>query len=94
MKEGTMKRIAGFLFFVILFPLNAFATGGAIINNGTIQMGVHSEGHLNVPYESDPLGIGSMGLRYMPTGAASTEPGCLCEGWGVGDSLTGRRVMP
>jgi len=85
-----MKKITGLLFLAMLFPLNVLATGGAIISNGTIQMGVHDEGHLNVPFPGDPLGIGSMGLRYVPTGAASTEPGCLCEGWGVGDSLTGR----
>ncbi len=85
-----MKKITGLLFLAMLFPLNVLATGGAIISNGTIQMGVHDEGHLNVPFPGDPLGIGSMGLRYVPTGAASTEPGCLCEGWGVGDSITGR----
>jgi type IV pilus assembly protein PilY1 len=65
------------------------AQADAIITNGTIQMGVNDEGHLNVPYFPDPLGIGSMGLRYVPTGAASTEPGCLCEGWGVGIRSTG-----
>lgn len=25
-----------------------------------------------------------MGLRYNPTGAQATAPGCLCEGWGAG----------
>jgi len=52
-------------------------------------MGVNCEGHLNVPFSPDPLGIGVMGLRYVPTGAASTEPGCACEGWGVADVTTG-----
>lgn len=65
------------------------AHADAIISNGVIQMGVNDQGHLNVPYFGDPLGIGSMGLRYVPTGAASTEPGCLCEGWGVGLRSTG-----
>jgi len=59
------------------------AHAGAVISNGTITMGVNDQGHLNVPIGSDPLGIGYMGLRYVPTGAASTEPGCQCEGWGV-----------
>jgi len=47
---------------------------------------------LNTPFPADTLPngagwsgpIGYMGLRYVPTGGASTEPGCLCEGWGVG----------
>jgi cysteine-rich repeat protein len=59
------------------------AIEGAIITNGTIEVGVNCEGHLNTPFPADPLGIGYMGLRYVPTGAASTEPGCQCEGWGV-----------
>lgn len=78
-----------FLSLVLLMPLNAWA--GAVIDNGTVQMGINDQGHLNTPYSPDPLGIGYMGLRYMPTGAASTEPGCLCEGWGVGDKLSGRK---
>lgn len=65
------------------------AQAGAIISNGTLQMGVNDEGHLNTPYDPDPLGIGYMGLRYMPTGAASTEPGCQCEGWGIGIKSSG-----
>lgn len=66
------------------------ASAGAIISNGTIQMGINDEGDLNTPYASDPLGIGYMGLRYVPTGAASTEPGCQCEGWGVAIKSTGQ----
>ncbi|MCK6551429.1 hypothetical protein L6R52_36675, partial [Myxococcota bacterium] len=65
------------------------AACGGIVDNGTIQMGINCEGHLNFPFEPDPLGIGFMGLRYLPTGAASTEPGCQCEGWGVADPLSG-----
>ncbi|MBM4308659.1 MAG: PEP-CTERM sorting domain-containing protein [Deltaproteobacteria bacterium] len=73
---------------LLMIPLTVWA--GAVIDNGTIQMGINDEGHLNTPFSPDPLGIGYMGLRYMPTGAASTEPGCQCEGWGAGDSLSGR----
>jgi len=67
---------------------SALCTDGAIIGNGTVQLGVNCEGHLNSPYPADPLGIGYMGLRFVPTGNPSTEPGCQCEGWGVGDRLT------
>lgn len=63
------------------------AQAGAVLDNGTIQIGVNDEGHLNTPFSPDPLGIGFMGLRYKPTGAASTEPGCQCEGWGVSNGV-------
>ena len=66
-------------------------TGGVFIDNGTIQLGVWNEGHLNVPGGPPSLqGTTEVGLRYLPTGAESTAPGCLCEGWGVGDALTSR----
>lgn len=67
------------------------AQAGAIISNGTLQMGVNDQGHLNTRMASDPLGIGYMGLRYIPTNAASTEPGCQCEGWGVALLSTGTK---
>lgn len=68
------------------------AQAGAIITNGTITLGVNDEGHLNTPWTGttpDPAGVGYVGLRYNPTGAVSTEPGCLCEGWGVALISTG-----
>src|SRR5574341_904593 len=94
-----MRKITGIMFLAVtvLFPLEALATGGAIIRNGTIAMGVNDEGQLNVAippgdpdFDPDPLGRGFVGLRYMPTGGSSTESGCLCEGWGVADNVTGR----
>ncbi|MDZ7752610.1 MAG: PEP-CTERM sorting domain-containing protein [Gammaproteobacteria bacterium] len=64
------------------------AHGAAIIDNGTIQLGVDDLGQLN---PLSPLGVASpvtgttvVGLRYLPTGNESTSHGCLCEGWGVG----------
>jgi hypothetical protein len=78
-KQISLTVAAAFL----ALGLSAGAQASAVISNGTIQLGVNDQGHLNAPYASDPLGIGAMGLRYVPTGAASTEPGCLCEGWGV-----------
>lgn len=69
--------------------LSSGAQAAAVITNGTVSLGVNDEGHLNAPYSPDPLGIGAMGLRYNPTGAASTEPGCLCEGWGAAVVSTG-----
>lgn len=70
---------------------NVLLTPGAIISNGTVQLGVNREGHLNVPGGTPSSGTGTtdVGLRYVPTNAESTAPGCLCEGWGIKDFLTG-----
>lgn len=60
------------------------ADAAAFIDNGTIQLGVNDEGHLNIPGGSPSLGgTTDVGLRFLPTGAEATAPGCLCEGWGV-----------
>lgn len=66
------------------------STAGQFIDNGIIQLGVHSEGHLNVAGGPASLsGTTAVGLRYLPTNAEFTAPGCLCEGWGAGDATTG-----
>jgi hypothetical protein len=68
------------------------SAGAVVIDNGTIAIGVDELAQLNAPLPSgafDPLFIGAVGLRFLPTGAASTEPGCLCEGWGVADAGSG-----
>jgi hypothetical protein len=65
----------------------------AIIDNGTVQLGVDDYGQLNPesimgdpsPYDGTTI----VGLRYLPTGNESTSHGCLCEGWGVGIGETG-----
>ncbi len=71
---------------------------GAIIGNGDVIIGVDNAGHLNIPYRevtalglpvSDPAFVGTVGLRDGTGTFASTEPGCLCEGWGVGIPSTG-----
>ncbi|GAB4150232.1 MAG: hypothetical protein Fur0021_12440 [Candidatus Promineifilaceae bacterium] len=60
--------------------------GGAPVNNGTVQLGVHREGHLNI---DPPTGSGAhLGLVYLPTGNEALALGCLCEGWGVADSIS------
>jgi len=62
--------------------------GTAIVDNGTIQLGVNAAGDLNVPGGTPSSGEHTqyVGLRFMPTNADATSPGCLCEGWGVGDA--------
>lgn len=66
---------------------------GAIIGNGNVIVGVDNAGQLNIPYRAvpslglpatDPAGVGAVGLRNGTGNMASTEPGCLCEGWGIG----------
>jgi hypothetical protein len=59
-----------------------------IIDNGTVQMGINPEGHLDVPGGTPALqnGTTNVGLRYIPTNGESTAPGCLCEGWGVANA--------
>ena len=91
------KSAVGFCLAILMvvgltgFEMAVAGTGGVFIDNGTIQLGVWNEGHLNVPGGPPSLqGTTAVGLRYLPTGAESTAPGCLCEGWGVGDALTNR----
>lgn len=60
--------------------------GGAQVNNGTVQLGVHLEGHLNI---DPPAGASAyLGLVYLPTGNEGLALGCLCEGWGAADSIS------
>src|SRR5262245_8856241 len=51
----------------------------AIINNGTIGLGINNEGHLNVFEGATRSASGTfpVGLRYLPTGNEATAPGCL-----------------
>lgn len=83
---------AGVAAFSVGFAASS-ANASAIIDNGTIQLGVDDLGQLN---PTDILGDPSpvegetvVGLRFMPTGNESTSHGCLCEGWGVGIGETG-----
>ena len=84
-----MKRMGLALLFGLFVP---FAASAAIIDNGTIQMGVDDYGQLNVPggVSSPVSGTSSVGLRHLETGFESTAHGCLCEGWGVGIGETGQ----
>jgi len=77
----------------------------AIITNGTLILGINDFGNLNVersdtfkanskPYPDASGGsTDAVGLRFLgaggPGGNASTEPGCLCEGWGAGIASLG-----
>ena len=62
---------------------------GAVIETSVVRLGVDCLAQLNTDFPGDPIGIGFMGLRFKPTGNPSTEPGCLCEGWGAADAGSG-----
>jgi hypothetical protein len=73
-------------------PADGPPTGapGAILNNGTVELGVFDYGNLNEDGGTSSLcGETTVGLRYVPTAGESTSPGCLCEGWGVADGVAG-----
>lgn len=47
---------------------------------------------MNLPNAGPPSageGTTTVGLRYEPENTEVLAPGCLCEGWGVGDRTPG-----
>jgi hypothetical protein len=97
-KEGLMFRRFHIALVLAVFAVCSLSVGGAaahppggdaIITNGVVQMGIHNFAHLNVPGPPSSGGTPFVGLRYVPTNAEATAPGCLCEGWGVADAGTG-----
>ncbi|MGN2393045.1 PEP-CTERM sorting domain-containing protein [Pelomicrobium sp. G1] len=94
MRTKLRKTVLTLAFVAGGLGLAGTAQAGAFITNGTITLGVNDEGHLNV-FPTDAGVVGTypgvslsgttpVGLRYNPTGAESTAPGCVCEGWGAG----------
>jgi len=86
------KAIAGSLAAIAMAAaLPAAADAAAIINNGTVQIGVRDLGDLNVnsPGSRSASGTPVTGLRYMPTNYEATAAGCTCEGWGAADAISG-----
>lgn len=63
----------------------------AVIDNGTVQLGVNNEGHLGICCYTPSAQTGTpwVGIRYLPTGNDFTAPGCVCEGWGAADATSG-----
>lgn len=83
-----MRRLFAAAVFASL-PIAGQAATQAIIDNGTIQLGVDTLGQLNVGGGEPSYSTGTtvVGLRYLVDGERaleSTSNGCLCEGWGVG----------
>ena len=85
----VLLPMLGALALLSIGASNAFAAG-AVVNNGTVRIGVNDYGDLNYYDGVNYPGAftSTVGLRYMPTGKESTADGCTCEGWGVGDART------
>jgi hypothetical protein len=58
----------------------------AVIDNGTIRMGIRLHGDLNTGSRPQVSGTNIVGLRLITAAGdyESTADGCTCEGWGVG----------
>lgn len=68
----------------------AGVNASAIIGNGTIGLGVTKDGHLGLlGGPPSAAGTETYGLRDLRTGFEGTAAGCLCEGWGISDGVTG-----
>lgn len=75
--EREVRKQAAETLRMSLAALQTGTTPGAIINNGTVALGVHNRGHLN---------YSGTGVRHLPNKADALIPGCPCEGWGVADA--------
>src|ERR1700709_2469564 len=95
--------VVGLASAVVFTPLRvqAQSAAGAVIDNGTVQLGVNALGDLNYscsqhedggcPPSSNGVDESTdvVGRRYEPLNLDGTAPGCLCEGWGVADAGSG-----
>lgn len=62
-----------------------------VIDNGTVMLGVHDNGYLNIecPAIKPSMGLWGtslVGLRLMSTNGEASAPGAPCEGWGVANA--------
>lgn len=95
MKNRIVSGVAAVLVLAatLVFPSHGGAAvqADAIIGNGTVQLGINQEGHLNVDGGTPSAGEGQtmVGIRFMPNNHDAISPGCQCEGWGVSDGAAG-----
>jgi len=76
---------------------NTGTGGGAVIDNGIVQLGVNDLGNLNylppadqqVPSEEGNRIVGLRFLRGDDAPLEATADGCTCEGWGIADAASG-----
>lgn len=88
---GAVLLLAGMLAVLPASPADAggAAPACAVIDNGTVRLGVNPEGHLNCG-DAGVEGGFVYGITYLPSGptADGISPGCYCEGWGAGDAVS------
>src|SRR6476619_1337244 len=67
------------------FLIPVAANAQAIINNGTVRLGINQTGELNFDDGASHPGAFTniVGLRSVTTGHEATADGCTCEGWGA-----------
>ena len=80
------------------------SVSGAELQTSSARVGVTCTGDLGILYRNDPLRVGLLGLRRVPTGAEGLDGPDLGnwralpqEGWGIGDtisSVAGYAVAP
>jgi hypothetical protein len=76
------------------FLIPVAANAQAIINNGTVRLGINQTGELNFDDGAAHPGAFTnvVGLRSVGTGHEATADGCTCEGWGAAVQGTGTTV--
>jgi uncharacterized repeat protein (TIGR01451 family) len=77
---------------------SAATSQGAVVSNGTVQLGVTRLGDLNYNCvgagdagcpAATPNGTSPVGVRFVALNTDATAAGCPCEGWGVADAGSG-----
>ena len=81
--DGTLTSAPAEIFITV-----ASAPCGAVVSNGTVQLGINCVGDLNFPGPPSSGGEEVVGLRFIPTNNDSTSPGCACQSWGVADATS------
>ena len=81
-----LKRMRITATVAALACLATTAGAQAVINNGTIRMGIGQFGDLNTGSAPQISGTSTVGLRLITAAGdyESTADGCTCEGWGLG----------
>jgi hypothetical protein len=89
--RASVRFLVGGAFSAALALGMAGAADATVIGNGSIFLGVNSDGSLNT-YDVGPTGRTGIGLFDARTGYEATFDGCTCEGWGAGDAGAGLSV--
>src|SRR5581483_71859 len=80
----AMLGLAGLLALLAVAAAASAGAPGAILDDGSVRLGVHADGALDSPGGSASSGTATttVGLRWAATNAEGVADGC-CEGWGL-----------